>query len=57
MYSYPKYVGKRVFSDFVHLPVNAKNVHFEMYMVYNDNANNHERQLINSFSMIFQQYL
>lgn len=57
MYSYPKYVGKRVFSDFVHLPVNAKNVHFEMYMVYNDNANNHERQLINSFSMVFQQYL
>lgn len=57
MYSYPKYIGRRVFTDFVHLPVNVKNMRFELYMVYNKKASNKERQLINSFSMIFQQYL
>lgn len=57
MYSYPKYIGKRVFSDFIHLPVNTKDVQFEMYMAYNKNASNHERRLIDSFSGILQQYL
>lgn len=57
MYSYPKYIGRRVFADFVHLPVNAKNVQFELYMVYNKEATNKERCLINSFSGILQQYL
>lgn len=57
MYSFPKYIGRRVFSDCVHLPVSVKNVHFELYMAYNKNARNKARHLINSFSNIFQQYL
>lgn len=57
MYSFPKYVGKRVFADFLHVPVNVKNVQFELYMVYNKEATNQERCLINSFSGIFQQYI
>lgn len=57
MYSYPKYIGKRVFSDFIHLPVNTKEAHFELYLVYNKEASNQERRLIDSFSGILQQYL
>lgn len=57
MYSYPKYIGRRVFADFVHIPVNTKNVRFEMYMAYNKEATNKERRLIDSFSSILQQYI
>ena len=57
MYSYPPYVTRSAFPDCVHIPLNTKNIVFELYMVHNKEANQQQRRLIDSFSSIFQQYL
>lgn len=57
MYSFSPYQSRGVFSDCVHIPLNLKDTVFQLYMVTNLRANQHEKQLIESFSHIFKQYL
>lgn len=57
MYSFPPYVTRNAFQDCVHIPLNAKNIVFELYMVQNKKANANQRRLIDSFSSVFQQYM
>jgi DNA-binding transcriptional LysR family regulator len=57
MYSYQPYITRGAFPDCVHIPLNTKKIVFELYMVHNKEANQQQRQLIDSFSQVFQQYI
>lgn len=57
VYSYPPYLAHNIFPSCVHVPVGDKRIFFELYLVYNKNSTNEQRQLINTFSQVLQQYL
>lgn len=57
MYSFPPYLDHKVFSEYVHLPVSVHDICFEFYLVYNRQAPNAQRHLIDTFTQVLQPYL
>ncbi len=57
IYSFPPYIRRSVFADCVHIPLNLKDITFQLYMVYNKRAGANEKRLMESFSATLQNYL
>ena len=57
MYSFPPYLERGIFEDFVHIPVSADCAFFNCYLAVNKDASTVEKRIIDSFSLLFQEYL
>lgn len=57
IYSFSPYIRRGIFNDCVHIPLNIKDITFQLYMVYNKKASNDEKRLRENFSATLENYL
>lgn len=57
IYSYRPYMTRGIFLDCVHIPLNAKGIEFRLYRAYNKNCSKRQKDLIDSFNVLMEQYM